>query len=110
MVAVQKRYRQLSFFGLCGVSTGGLGGSTIGLRPEASKQRVQSTAYLNQDLYSYIRILYFFYELCQYIFCGLCQYFQREHSCTKSIRYSFAMNFKESLLLFIMILKRYTSF
>src|SRR5438445_10627751 len=38
------------FFGLCGVNAGGLGGSTVSVRPEASKQRVQSIVYLNRVL------------------------------------------------------------
>src|SRR5262249_1280683 len=40
-------------------NAGGLGGSTVSLRPEASKQRVQSTAYLSRDPYSYVRRIYF---------------------------------------------------
>jgi hypothetical protein len=47
------------FFCLCGVNAGGLGGSTVSLRPKASKQRVQSAACLSRDSYSYVRSIYF---------------------------------------------------
>jgi hypothetical protein len=50
MAALQKRYRQLSFFWSLRVNVGSLGGSTVRVRPAASKQRVQSTAYLSEAL------------------------------------------------------------
>jgi hypothetical protein len=74
------------FFCLYGVNAGDLGSSTVRVRPEAPKPRVQTTVYLSQDFRK--KQLICSYSLCQLFSYSLCQLFS----------YSFCLNFWRNII------------